>query len=395
MSGKTIRTFAALMIVLSFATAQKGGVKVSGKWETQPALIHRPVSVSLIPPLSTNWLSARRVESNFSVNILGGRLGALAGVELGGVFNSVRYGVTGFQAAFGANACGGSLRGVQAAFGASVAGGSVRGAQAAFGAAIAGGDLAGVQAAFGACVAGGDVTGAQVASGVNVCGGGLRGLQLGPANICAGQAIAQLGFVNAAGRNRFAQLGFVNIAGRSDGVQLGLVNIAGQSDWSFGFVSIADEGRFDFCVEASEAPLAAIALKAGTRRVYNVFTVGCTPADSARLFAGIGIGVHFPFNRLFVDVDVTAQSVFFGPGWFAENAGFGLLTRIRPTAGYRITDWLAVTAGPNLAFWSSDDVDGASVALYDLPLAESVAPYRRLWPGFTVGLQLTPEAAER
>ncbi|MFO7649966.1 MAG: hypothetical protein R6X13_01300 [bacterium] len=394
MSGKTSRIVAALLLVLSFAAAQKSGVKVSGKWETQPALIYRPVSVSLIPPVSTNWLSAGRVRSNFSLNILGGRLGALEGVELGGLFNSVRYGVTGFQSAFGANACGGSLRGVQAAFGASVAGGSVHGAQVAFGATIAGGDLTGLQAAFGACVAGGDVTGAQVASGVNVCGGSLRGVQLGPANICEGEAIAQLGFVNAAGRNRFAQLGFVNIADRSDGVQLGFVNIAGQSDWSFGFVSIADEGRFDVCVEASDAPLAAIALKAGTRRVYNVFTVGYTPADSARLFAGIGIGVHFPFDRLFVDVDVTTQSVFFGPDWFAETSGFGLLTRIRPTVGYRLTRWLAVTAGPNLAWWTSDDVDGSSVTLYDLPLAESVAPYRRLWPGFTVGLQLTPGAAE-
>jgi hypothetical protein len=366
---------------------------VSGKWETRPALVHRPVSVSLIPPLSTNWLSARRVESNFSLNVLGGRLGALEGVELGGVFNSVRYGVAGLQLAFGANACGGDLAGVQAAFGACVAGGDVTGAQLAFGAAIAGGRLSGVQAAFGACVAGGDVTGAQVASGVNVCGGNLRGCQLGPVNVCEERSFLQLGFVNAAGRNRFAQLGFVNIADRSDGVQLGFVNVADDADWSFGLVSIAGDGRFDICLEAADAPLVSAALKAGTRRVYNVFTVGYTPRDSARLAAGLGIGVHFPLDRLFVDVDVTTQSVFAGPDWFAETASFGLLTRIRPTLGFRLTDWLAVTAGPNLAWWFSDDEDGSRVPLYDLPLAAGVAPWRRTWPGFTVGLQLSPEAA--
>lgn len=372
--------------------------------------VYRPVSISLIPPISTNWLLARRVKSNLSLNLFGGRLGRLEGVELGGLYNSVRLDVIGLQAALGGNACGGSVtgaqlglgasvadgavRGVQCAFGATFAGSGLSGAQFAFGAAITDGRVAGLQSAFGAAVADGDVTGVQLCTGVNVADGDLGGAQLGSANICAGQSVLQLGFLNVTDRNRLAQLGFVNIAKRVDGVQLGFVNIADRSDWSFGIISVAEDGRFDFCLEMADAPLGAVALKAGTRRVYNVFTLGCTPADSARLFTGIGIGVHFPLNRFFIDCDITAQSAFSGPKWFSTGSHYGLLTRIRPAVGYRLTPWLALTAGPNLAWWRSNDEDGSAVALYDLPLWTGTAPYRRLWPGFTIGLQVTPGVAE-
>lgn len=366
---------------------------VPAVWNTSPELVHRPVSVSLVPPLSTNWLEAGSVRSNLSVNILGGRLGMLEGVELGGLFNSVRYRVTGAQAAFGASTCGGDVNGAQLAFGAAVAGGTVRGAQLAFGAAVAGEDLYGAQLAFGAAVAGRDVNGVQLSSGVNSCGRDLTGAQFGSVNICEGRNLAQVGFVNIAGTDRFAQLGFVNVADRVAGVQLGFVNIADESDWSFGFVSIAQRGRFDVCLEASEAPLGALSLKAGTRRVYNVFTLGWAPGDSARLAAGLGIGLHFPADRWFFDVDATVQSVFTGPEWFGEGSSFGVLTRLRPTAGFRFARWLAVYAGPNLAAWRSDDEDGSRVPLYDLPLATGAEPYYRLWPGFTVGLQVSPDAA--
>ncbi len=401
----TARAVSTTLLLALFATsAPARAPRVSDD------LIYRPVSISLIPPISTNWLSARRVKSNLSLNLVGGRLGRLEGVELGALYNSVREDIIGVQAAFGGNACGGSVTGAQLGFGASVADGAVRGIQCAFGATFAGsglsgvqlafgaavsdGRVAGLQSAFGATVADGDITGAQICTGVNVTGGDLHGAQLGSANICSGQSVLQLGFLNAAGRSRLAQLGFVNIADRVEGIQVGFVNIAERSDWSFGFISVAKDGRFDFCLETGDAPLGAVALKAGTRRVYNVFTLGYTPADSAHLFTGIGIGIHFSLNRFFIDCDITTQSAFSGPKWFSANSNFGMLTRIRPTVGYRLTPWLALAAGPSIAHWRSDDEDGSAVALYDLPLWTGAAPYRRLWPGFTIGLQVTPGVAE-
>ncbi len=399
------RNACAMLLLLVFAAPAPARAPRAGD-----EFIYRPVSISLIPPVSTNWLSARRVKSNLSLNLVGGRLGRLEGVELGALYNSVREDIIGVQAAFGGNACGGSVTGAQLGFGASVADGAVRGAQCAFGAVFAGsglsgvqlafgaavsdGRVAGLQSAFGATVADGDLTGAQLCTGVNVTGGDLRGAQLGSANICAGQSVLQLGFLNAAGRTRLAQLGFVNIADRVDGIQVGFVNIAERSDWSFGFISVAENGRFDFCIETGDAPLGAVALKAGTRRVYNVFTLGYTPADSARLFTGIGIGVHFPFDRFFIDCDITTHSVFRGPKWFSAGSDFGVLARVRPAVGYRLTRWLALAAGPSLALWRSDDEDGSAVALYELPLWTGTAPYRRAWPGFTIGLQVTPGATE-
>jgi len=64
-----------VLLVASAAVAADGG------------FTYRPVSVAFVPRFSTNGAEWRSVSSNLSLNIIGGSIGQVRGVELGGVFN--------------------------------------------------------------------------------------------------------------------------------------------------------------------------------------------------------------------------------------------------------------------------------------------------------------------
>jgi hypothetical protein len=106
------------------------------------------------------------------------------------------------------------------------------------------------------------------------------------------------------------------------------------------------------------------------------------------VFGGIGLGGHIPLNRFFVDIDLLSHGAYGGPDWHPEG-GSDLLSSLRLTGGWQVTDMLAITAGPTLNVWVSEREDGSAVPFYDAPLyhwhgSENV----RIWPGLTIGLQL-------
>jgi hypothetical protein len=255
-------------------------------------------------------------------------------------------------------------------------GGSVTGAQLAGAVNITGADVRGVQAAGAVNVAGEGICGAQLAGAVNIAGGISRGVQAA-------------GAVNIAEEFEGAQVGVVNIAGKGKGLQLGVVNIADDIDYPIGLVSIVKNGQFHLNAWASEFAAVNLGIKAGSKSIYNVFAVGVAPAgDSTRVFAALGIGGHIPLDRFFLDIDGVYYSPRMGPEWFEEE-GSDLLTGVRVTGGWQVNDYLALTAGPTVNVWVSDDSDGSSIPFYDLPLFHHEGNTNvRIWPGFTVGLQL-------
>jgi hypothetical protein len=87
----SVRLFAAVLVLFA------GSVAVARDGPKQ--YTYRPVSIAFVPGFSTNGPESRNVSSNFSLNILGGRLGRLQGAELGGVFNVEENEAVGFQAA--------------------------------------------------------------------------------------------------------------------------------------------------------------------------------------------------------------------------------------------------------------------------------------------------------
>jgi hypothetical protein len=356
--------------------------------------VYRPVSVSIVPGFSTNGPAAEYFRSNLSLNVIGGSLGQLEGVELGGVFNIEDGDVYGYQAAGVFNMVGGVFGGAQQAGVFNIVEQNMIAYQAAGVFNIAGGGFGGVQQAGVFNIVDDEFSGAQTAGVVNVVGGGFVGAQLaGVANVAGGWSTgAQLagvvnvaermsglqlsGVVNAADEFSGAQIGLVNITGRGSGVQLGLVNIADDMDYPIGLVSIVGNGMFHADVWATDFAPMNLGIKAGSRRIYNVFMVGWRPDGAEpRLYAGLGIGGHIPLNDFFVDIDVLSHGVYRDPQWF-EEGGADLLSSLRLTGGWQFTDFLAVTAGPTL-----------NVSIFD---DEGPGEHEKVsvWPGFTVGLQL-------
>jgi len=369
----------------------------------------RPVSVSFVPGLSTNGTEFENVTSAFSLNIIGGSIGSVRGCELGGVFNIERHDMFGYQGAGVFSIVGGRVGGLQQAGVFNIVDGRSEGVQQAGVFNIVGSSFTGVQQAgvinvvdneFGGAqmagvvnVVGEGFTGAQLAGVANVTGNGFLGAQLaGVANV-AGEQLAGLqmsGVVNIADEFNGAQVGLVNITDRGRGLQLGLVNIAEDVDVPIGLVSIVENGMFRVNAWATEFAPVNIGVKAGSNTIYNVFMFGVRPrGDSTRLFCGIGLGGHIPIRRFFVDIDVLNQGVAAGPVWFPEGAPEDLLSSLRVTGGWQVTDFLSVTAGPSVSVWISDTEDGSTVPYYDAPLFQHHGTENiRIWPGFTVGLQL-------
>lgn len=353
---------------------------------------YRPVSVSFVPGFSTNGPEWKSVSSNFSLNVIGGSIGRVRGVELGGVFNIDEDEVLGYQAAGVFNVMGGRFIGVQQAGVFSIVGGSFEGVQQAGVINVVGDGFTGAQMAGVVNVVGGSFTGAQIAGVANVVGDGFTGAQLSGVVNVAGERMsgAQLaGVVNVADEFSGAQIGLVNIAGESHGLQLGLVNIAEKADVPIGLVSIVENGMFHVNVWANEFSPVNVGIKTGSNIIYNVFTLGFRPnGESTRVFGGIGLGGHIPLNRFFVDIDLLSHGAYGGPDWNPEG-GSDLLSSLRLTGGWQVTDMLAITAGPTLNVWVSEREDGSAVPFYDAPLYHwRGSEHVRIWPGFTIGLQL-------
>ncbi len=365
---------------------------VSSAREVPRHYAYRPVSIAFVPGFSTNGPAARYVSSNFSLNIIGGNLGRLQGGELGSVFNLEDDEVVGYQAAGVFNIVDGDFTGLQQAGVFSLVSSGFAGVQQAGVMNVVYGGFHGAQMAGVINVAGESLVGAQMAGVANLVGQGFRGAQLaGVANIGAERTsgLQLSGVVNVAEKFSGAQIGVVNIAEESRGLQLGLVNIAEDAEVPIGLVSIVEHGQFHINAWATEFSPLNVGIKTGSRTIYNVFMVGWRPrGDSTRLYAGLGIGGHVPLKRFFVDIDVLGHGVYTGPDWFTEG-GSDLLSSLRVTGGWQLNEVVALTAGPTVSVWVSEREDGARVPFYDLPLFKSRGSENvRIWPGFTVGLQM-------
>jgi hypothetical protein len=371
---------------------------------------YRPVSISFVPGFSTNGLEWKNVRSNLSLNIIGGGIGQIQGAELGGVFNADEDNVYGYQGAGVFNMVGGVFGGCQqagvfnivhdnmigyqgagvfnivaAGFGGveqagvfNVVADRFEGVQMAGVFNIAGGEFRGAQAAGVFNMTGNGCVGTQLAGVANVCDHGFDGAQIaGVVNVAAEEmyGLQLSGVVNAADNFDGAQIGLVNVAGRGHGLQLGLVNIADEMDYPIGLVSIVGNGMFHANVWATDYAPVNIGIKTGSQTIYNIFSLGYGPRqDADKLYAGIGIGGHVPFGRLFVDLDILNQGVFTEDQWF-EDGGSDLLSSLRLTGGWQLADFLAVTVGPTLNL-SVEHLD-------EHPDEET-----KIWPGFTAGLQI-------
>jgi hypothetical protein len=378
---RTVRLFVTVLILAAGSAAEL---------ESPRQYVHRPLSVSFVPGISTNGNEAPNVSSDYSFNIIGGQLGTLQGIELGVGYNYEEDDVLGYQAAGVLSRVGGDFAGLQHAGVVNIVGHEFGGVQTAGAANVVGGCFGGLQLAGATNVVGGCFTGIQAAGAVNVTGAEVYGAQLAGAVNVAGRHVwgAQLaGAANIAEEFTGAQIGAVNICGIGHGLQLGLVNVAKDVDVPIGLISIVENGQFHVNAWASEYSLLNFGIKTGSKSIYNIVTLGCRPdGDSTRLLAGLGIGGHVPLDdKFFVDIDALGYRVYGGPGWFQEGEA-DLLSSLRLTGGWHLTDLLALTAAPTLNVRVSEHEDEflSEGTVFDAGEDWDVS----VWPGFTVGIEL-------
>jgi hypothetical protein len=341
-----------------------------------PGLVHRPISLTFIPPLSTNGFEAGDVVSEVSIGIIGDYIGAVRGCQAASVFGILSAPSSGVQAAGAIAVAAARFRGVQASGAVNISAGPFELAQLAGAVNIAAGEFGGAQLAGGVNVSGNLLQGAQVAGGANVSGGLVQGAQVA-------------GGANVAERFDGVQLAPVNVAGSGSGLQLGVVNVCGELDGeAIGVVNIIGNGIFDIELAAGDAPLFGVMAKTGGRTIYGVVGFGLHPLDPTRTGWAWGIGGRKRSGRFEFDLDAVGWAMGRPGEPFSSSSG-NVLAKLRGTAGWRLVPGFAVFAGPTVNVWISDDgqrFEGLhDFAFYD---NESAGTRVIVWPGFTAGLRL-------
>jgi hypothetical protein len=282
--------------------------------------------------------------------------GFVRGVQLSGIYNTVRRDMYGFQGAGGFNLALENTRGLQAAgifnwtrrdagYGQiggifNAAGGSFRGAQIAGIANVNAGSLTGFQGAgifnwthqdagYGQLggifnVAGGSLRGAQIAGIANVAGGGFRGLQMGLVNYSGG--------------------------GEGSGVKIGLINISKSEDVvPIGLINIVKNGMIHPAVWYDDLGFLNLSLKTGSKYVYSILGAGVEDLRfnrSSEFIVRAGIGAELSLGKAFIDLDLTAGNIFDRDSLGGDEDATGtLLAQARLSGGFKFFKHLGAFAG--------------------------------------------------
>ncbi|MFE8604420.1 caspase family protein [Archangium violaceum] len=386
-----------------------------------------PVSLSLIPQLSTNvlrppsgWVENQLafgvVNGGRAVRVRGAALSLAAnwyeedahGLLLSSGFNVVKKEASGLMAspaanivlgevealqlAVGANVAGRDVWVGQAAAGANVAAGSVWGVQLAAGGNVTGGSFSGIQGAAGLNVARGDFAGLQWAAGGNVTGGSVRGVQWAAGFNRAGDVMGvQAALLNVGGDVTGTQLGLVNVARVVTGVQLGLVNVSEEvKGVPLGLLSFEKKGQFHVELYGSDIQLTNLAVKFGGKYVYTALLGGIGPDDRLERFSlGLGLGVHVPLGgRMWLDGDVAGSTVLRVRDPFA--GGSNVLGQGRLMLGVQLFQRFAFFGGPTYNVYLAGS-ERDRYALTTLPSREewlSETTTVRYWPGVQLGIRM-------
>jgi hypothetical protein len=322
-----------------------------------------PLNLSIIPPLSADFVSPKRhaVSVSAAIGLSRGTdaisasgaidvaLGEVSGAQLGGAI-TVAPTVDGAQIA-GAIAVAGRIRGAQLA-----------------GAVAVARDIDGVQIA-GAINTARDVDGSQLAGAINVARD-VDGLQLS-------------GAINVARRAR-TQLGVVNVAGNPDVVSIGVL-------------TFVRGGRTELDSTVTTDATGAVILRHGGRRWHNLYGLGGRRAgesddtmlgatDDALWMYGLGMGGGWRRGRLAVDVEAMAWQVNHGT-WHEDD--LSLLTQLRLTAAWDLGS-VAPIAGVVANGYVHQDFDGhRAVRLTTTTDLDGTDDARlTLWPSVFVGVRL-------
>jgi hypothetical protein len=345
----------------------------------------RDFQFSVIPFVGTNGKLSGNVINRYSLNVLGGYSLGNTKLEFGGLFNTTRGDVKGFQAAGLFNGVMGKQYGVQLAGLANASLDSAFGVQGAGllnlstrysgGAKLSGllnvslensnavqiagtgnfvlGESRRPQLAGLFNMATEDVRPAQIAGLFNFTAGSVKGAQVaGTFNFAAkdvtGTQVA--GIFNVAPKSlRGAQVSLVNVGNSVEGVQLGLVNVSNRMKGvPIGLFSFVGKGYHKLEFSADEIFYTNLAFRTGVRQFYNIFTVGANPEtfeqDQTLWTFGYGVGTAPRITKwLYLNLDVTSNQIVYG-----EIEKINLLNKVYGGFDFQLTKNFSITAGVTL-----------------------------------------------
>jgi hypothetical protein len=335
----------------------------------------RTFQAGFITPLSSNGLDSWNVINQFSINLLAGYAGGINGVEFSGLGSVLQ----------------GNMRGAQFTGLGNIVLKETKGAQFSGLFNIGLGDTKAAQFAGLVNVNAGKFKGFQTSGLANINSDSTKGFQLtGLFNYSPGLKVTQVsGFLNVVpGNNKGFQLagfsnitsgrvsgtqvaGFFNYAGKLQGVELGVFNYIDslENGVPIGFLSFVKNGYTAFEAGSTETLFGVMSFKTGTRKFYNILSVGGGSRNGLSLFAwGYGLGAFFPVGKKAgISIDGTCYHVNEGE-WFTDR--LNLLNKLNVTASWSIANHAAFFGGISWNVTVSDITDE-----YGDPVVSNIAPW--------------------
>jgi hypothetical protein len=342
--------YLTLLIAIQTAAGISGYAQENADFKSFPG------QVSLFYPAGTNGKNSVDYRYNFSFNLLAGKVGAIRGIEFGGLFNSVASGVVGLQAAGIGNRTG-NMKGVQAAGLFNIAH-NATGLQAGGLFNIAR-NTNGIQAAglFNAADTvslqmGGMMNiarkthAAQIAGVVNLTGEANGFQAAGIANI--NQSAAGASFAGILNRAKTVKSGFhISLISVVDTVEAG-VPVA--------FVNIIKKGFYDeFAVSVADYANISLSYKVGLRRFYTIYSAGYNFGKDKLWIFGAGFGGRITLSERF-DFQPEILVCTYFPDNF-KNISQTMATHIKPGFVYKLNSRYGISIAPSLYLLNSDKRD--------------------------------------
>ncbi|MCL2597095.1 MAG: hypothetical protein FWD66_05435 [Paludibacter sp.] len=211
-----------------------------------------PGQVSIFYPMGTSGKESKNFTYNFSLNLLTGKIGALNGLEISGLYSKVKENIFGVQISGLGSIVGGKMAGMQVSGLASIVSEGTAGLQVSGLTNITSEGMSGLQVSGLTNITSEGMSGLQVSGLTNIVSEGMSGLQVsGLINIASegmsGLQVSGLTNIASEGMSGLQVSGLINIASEGmSGLQVsGLTNIASERMSGLqvsGLANIASEG---------------------------------------------------------------------------------------------------------------------------------------------------------
>lgn len=179
------------------------------------------------------------------------------------------------------------------------------------------------------------------------------GVNIGNENI-SGPQISGIGNISKKETRGLQLSSIFNYAKNLKGIQIGLVNVADSSSgYSFGLLNIVKNGKGTISVYGNELLPLNISWKSGSKKLYNILTIGTSVGGSKAYTFGFGIGREFKINKnITLSTEIIDQNIYLGT-W----KDLPVLYRFQTGLNVKLSKSLSINAGPAFSLFYTEQKD--------------------------------------